>query len=71
MNDLLTSNAVRNSYIKLHINNFINVNSKIKNDKISLQIQEKSIRSDSNPVLSKKTEYIGDSNPVLSLVFNN
>jgi len=59
MNNLLTSYAIRNTYIRLLIDKFINVSSKQKNEIIPKQITD-----DSN-------EYIEDSNPVLGFVMDN
>jgi putative DNA primase/helicase len=59
MNNLLTSNAVRNTYIRLLIDRFVNITSKIGIEKIPKQIANDS------------TEYIEDSNPVLGFLMEN
>ena len=58
MNELLTSNAVRNTYIRLLIDYFINVSSKTKIENIPNKIKNDSL------------DYIDDSNPVLSFIMD-
>ena len=58
MNELLTSNAVRNTYIRLLIDYYINVSSKIKIENIPQKIKDDSI------------DYIDDSNPVLGFIMD-
>jgi len=59
MSNVLTSIAIRNTYIRLLIERFINISSKIKKEIIPKKIDE-----DSN-------EYIADSNVVLGFIMDN
>jgi len=58
MGNILTSTAVRNTFIRLLVDRFINIASKIKKENTPKQIE-----SDSN-------EYIADSNVVLGFIMD-
>jgi P4 family phage/plasmid primase-like protien len=58
MGSILTTNEMRDTFIKLLIDRFINISSKLKKENIPKQIQEASLDyvSDSNPILAFITE---------------
>ncbi len=59
MGDILTTDAIRNTYIRLLIDRFINVSSKIRKEVIPNKIREDC------------TDYIADSNVVLGFIMDN
>jgi hypothetical protein len=59
MGDILTTDNIRNTYIRLLIDRFINISSKIRKEVIPNKIREDC------------TEYIADSNVVLGFIMDN
>jgi hypothetical protein len=59
MGSILTTNEIRDTFIKLLIDRFINISSKLTKENIPKQIQEASL------------DYIADSNPALAFITEN